>query len=229
MPGSGQLGLSMAEEFGLPHSAVTTVIKALRSDRVLSIKGRGSSAAQMTVADAAAITVGIMSGAVSAEIPSITRRLLEMPSRHFVRPVTAPSSDPLAPAPHRFLDGFSALFDGGWDDSAAGVDAEDEMDGVRIVLAVDGNRREGFAVIEARDEDGAPIKNFYSTQALRAGVSHDENPSDFGLLLYHKPPRFVFAASIDGRALAALKRALADPVSKRRSGVARNTGSSEDV
>lgn len=229
MASSGQLGLKMAEAFGLPHSTVITAIKALRAGRALSIKGRGSSAAQMTVADAAAITVGIMSAAVSAEIPSVTKRLLEMPCRHFVRPGSTADSKLLAPPSHRFVDGFCVLFDGEWELGGTSGDAYSEMDGVRIVLGVDGSRNEGFAVIETRDADGASVKNFYSTLPLRTDVPASENPEGLGLGLYRDPPKFVFAASVDGRALSALKRALAEPVSARRTTSERAAAPSEDA
>jgi hypothetical protein len=217
VPGSGQLGILMSDAFGLPHSTVTTVIKALRSDRVLSIKGRGSSAAQMTIADAGAIMVGIMSGAVSAEIPALTKRLLQMPSRHFVRPASALGlRDLLTPVSHTFLDGFCALFEEGWHVDDRDSDAEKKIACVRIMLGVDGSRTEGFAVIEAQDSHGTSIKNYYATLGLRAGILADEAPEGLGLRLYHAAPRFIFAASVEGPALAALKRALVDPVSERR-------------
>ena len=226
VPGSGQLGIRMSDAFGLPHSLVTTVIKSLRSERVLSIKGRGSSAAQMTIADAGAIMVGIMSGAVSAEIPSITKRILRMPSRNFVRaPPSTEDQCSLEPSPHTFLDGFSALFQGGWDASRA----DERITGSRIMLGFDGHRTEGFAVLEATDHDGAPIKNFYSTCALRDGFSEGEDSPGLGLSLYLNPPRFVFSASVDGIALSALKRALADPVSAKSRGKSGRVGPAEDV
>ncbi len=213
MPGSGELGLRMAAAFGVPHSVVGTAIKALRAGRVLSIKGRGSSAAQMTAADAAAIVVGIMSGAVSAEVPLITRRILEMPSRHFVRAPAPVASDLVRPRQHLFVDGFRALFDTGWDGAAAGAD---EMQGACVTVGLDGSRSEGFAVIETRDHDGAPMKNFYSTRVPNSSLSKEANPMGLGLELYPDPPPFVFSASVDGRGLAALRRALVDPASARR-------------
>jgi hypothetical protein len=154
-----------------------------------------------------------MCGAVSAEIPSITRRVLEMPSRHFVRPTASVGSDLVRPQQHPFVEGFCALFDRGWEGEAAGGD---EMFGTSVTVGLDGYRRDCFAVIEARDYDGAQIKNFYATRAPRSSLSADENPVGLGLDLYPDPPPFLFSASVNGRGLGALRRALAEPASDRR-------------
>lgn len=222
LPGSGQLGLGMAEALGVPHGTVTTVIKALRAGRMIAMKGRGVSAAQMTTDDAIAITVGIMSAAVTAEVPAVTRLLLEMPLRHTVRAVPSAQAGELSkPAPHTFFDGFRALFEGDeWDEAgSAGGRREPvgEMAGVWVTAAVDGRREKGFGVIEAQGVNGDTWQNFYSTMERWTAPPAGASPAAVGLNLYKDAPTFVFSSIIDGRALAAVKLALSEPLARRGS------------
>lgn len=225
MAGSGRLGADMADALGLPSSTVMTAIKALRAGRMLNIKGRGQSAAQMTADDAIAIVVGIMSAAVTAEIPKVTRMLLEMPSRHFVRQADGPVegstwSELLDPRPHQFSAGLRALF---LDETAAAFGSSSQQatenlfnpkydpGAVSIAVGVNGYRDKGFAMIEAATSDGRPLKNFYGTPETGDPLQPNSDPGGLGLKLYRNPPTFVFAAAIDGRALSAVGRVLAEP------------------
>ena len=223
LPGSGQLGLKMAKTLGVPHGTVATVIKALRAGRMLAMKGRGVSAAQMTADDAIAITVGIMSAAVTAEVPAVTKLLLAMPLRHFVRAAPKGQAVELSePDPHTFLEGCRALFEGDEWDEAAGSSGDrretvGQKDGVWVTAAVDGRREKGFGLIEARGINGDTWQNFYSTMELWAAPEASSSPGAVGLSLYRDAPTFVFSSIIDGRAVAAVKLALSEPLARRGS------------
>ena len=79
------------------------------------MKGRGVSAAQITADDAIAVVVGINVGHRDHRDSKVTRRLLEMPSRHFVREANGPVErstwgELSDPRPHLFSDGLRGLF-----------------------------------------------------------------------------------------------------------------------
>ncbi len=229
MAGSGRLAMEMAAAFDMPNSSVTTVLKALRADRVIKILGRGSSAKQMTADDAVAMIVGVASTAVSAEVPRIARKLIEMPWRHCVRRGWSDLAIRLVPhvlglpTPHPFKRGFGALFREEWTERAPGEERDemrtvfnplDDVDALRVTIGVDGQRKDGFAVIEARVSEEHTLKNFYSTRPLRDDVKKDEDPGGLGLSLYDPAPPFVFSAVLDGRSLVALAAALAAPIAE---------------
>lgn len=236
MAGSGKLGLEMAAAFGMPHANVTTVLKALRSEqlrgeRVIKVWGRGSSAAQMTPDDAVALIVGIASATVTAEVPKITKQLLDMPLRHCVRKGWSDLALRLVPhtlnlpTSHPFKNAFSALFREEWTELPPGLERADlggtmlfnplhDVDALRVTIGVNGFRTEGFAVIEARVTESNTLKNFYSTSALRPNVEKDEDPGGLGLSLYEPAPPFAFSAVLDGRALVALAGVLAAPIAE---------------
>ena len=227
MPGSGLLGTKMAELLEMPHSTVTTAIKALRADRMLNIKGRGTSAAQMTADDAAAILVGIMSAAISADMPKIARLLLDMPCRIFMRdgrivePDTSESGQggaAFGPRPHGFIDGLRDLFPEtvsprsgpSWSATAGAGPFFGEGDEVSVTVGVDGHRKKGFAVLEFAFGGGSPNKNFYSTCERHEERPAEKDAKDLGLGFYRKAPPFVFSATVSGRALFAIGKFLAD-------------------
>jgi hypothetical protein len=231
MAGSGLLGLEMAAALEMPHSSVTTVIKALRARRIIKVAGRGSSALQMTPDDAIALIVGVASGAATATVPEITEKLIEMPLRHSVRHGWSEIAIRLAPHVlqlpdhHPFKSGFRALFDESWTERELGSEFDDlgqmrmfdplqDIDALRVTIGINGFRTEGFAVIEARVTDGKRLKNFYSTRPPRPDVEDNEDPGGLGLSLYNPAPPFVFSAVLDGRALVALARVLAAPVAE---------------
>jgi hypothetical protein len=230
MAGSGRLGTEMAAAFDIPPANVTTVLKALRSERVIRVAGRGSSALQMTPDDAIALIVGIASASATADVPGITRMLIEMPLRHSVRQGWGDMAIRFAPhvlvlpTPHTFKDGFHALFTEEWIDQSEREEMGemgmfnplDDIDAIRVTIGVNGHRTEGFAVIEARVTESKTLKNFYSTKARRRDVKKDEDPGGLGLSLYEPAPPFVFSAVLDGRALVTLAHVLAAPVAEAR-------------
>jgi hypothetical protein len=231
MAGSGRLAMELAAAFDVPHANVITVLKALRSDRVIKIWGRGSSAAQMTPDDAVALIVGIASASVTAEVPEITKVILAMPLRHCVRKHWSDLALRLVPhelslpANHTFKDGFGALFRQEWTERPPGTEPEDlgglmvfdplrDIDALRVTIGVNGRRTAGFAVIEARVTEDKTLKYFYSTAALRPDVTQDEDPGGLGLSLYQSAPTFAFSAVLDGRALVELAGVLAAPIAE---------------
>jgi hypothetical protein len=231
MAGSGKLGMELATAFEMPHATVTTVIKALRADKIIRVSGRGSSAAQMTPDDAIALIVGIASAAVTAEVAMITKRLIEMPLRHSVKKGWSDIAVLLAPhvlvlpEAHQFKAGFRALFDEAWKERPLGYefddmggirkfDPMDDIDALRVSIGVNALRTEGFAVIEARVTEEKKLKNFYSTQLLRPDIEKNEDPGGLGLSLYQSAPPFVFSAVLDGRAVVSLAQVLAAPISE---------------
>lgn len=217
MAGSGQLGLKMAQLLELPHSTVTSAIKALRAGRMLNIKGRGISAARMTADDAAAILVGIMSAAISADMPTITGTLLKMPCRVFMRqghifePDVSPAQGNVRPQSHQLIDGLRGLFPdaptrqaaSAWSATAGAEELFAEGEAVSVTVGLDGHRARGFAVLEFPGADGSLNMNFYSTCEVREGRSAEE-AKDLGLGLYTNAPPFVFSATVNGRVLFAI-------------------------
>ena len=207
MPGSGQLGLRMAGGLGVPHATVITVIKALRAGRMLTMKGRGVSAAQMTADDAIAITVGdhvrsrhrrapgghktAAGNAVAALRPRSTvgpsRRACGAGPPHISRRISAPCS--------KAMNGSETT-----GSSDAQHETVGQMDGMWVTAAVDGGRKKGFGVIEARDVEGDTWRNFYSTdgaasrgpnsrRSRRCRLEPVQRCTDVRFLLDHRRPR----------------------------------------
>lgn len=230
MAGSGRLAVEIAEAFDIPHSNVTTVVKALRADRLIKISGRGSSAAQMTANDAITMIVGIASASATAEVSKVTQLLVKMPLRHTVRQGWSDIAIKLAPHvlslpdPHPFQDGFQALFNEEWTDHSERENSGNmelfnpmvDVDAVRVTIGVNGHRTAGFAVIEARVTEGKKLKNFYSTLPRRPDLKKDDDPGGLGLSLYQPVPSFAFSAVLDGRGLVKLASVLAAPVAESR-------------
>ncbi|MEH2480197.1 hypothetical protein V1282_003554 [Nitrobacteraceae bacterium AZCC 2146] len=78
MASSGDLARALALVLGLPEASIATVMRALRNDNMITMKGRGTSAAAMTSTDAAVVLTAICSGAVTSQIADVTNRLLRM-------------------------------------------------------------------------------------------------------------------------------------------------------
>lgn len=236
MAGSGRLVAEIAKALAIPNPSAMTTLKALRADKkVLDITGRGSSATQMTADDAIAIIVGIMSSTVSADVARVTRKLLDMPLQH--RPWKSWSGlASLAqhvlrlPEEHTFKDAFGRIFSRAWrtpeqeeeerakrpdwanEEPNRPYDPLSDPDALRVTIAVNGYRTEGFATVEARITENKTVKNYYSTRPRRPGVGEDTTPDGLGLGLYDDAPTFVFAGVLDGRAMRVLGEVLADPL-----------------
>jgi hypothetical protein len=210
MISSGLLVALAASALEIPPANVATVLKALRANRLISVKGRGLNAATMAPIDAAALLTGISTGAVTAEIPTVSRMLLAMAQQHEIHsgPQTFRlSSDPLEllESGHTFGEGFAALLE-------QALQAYKDPDGEpltqsQVTIGLNGSKTAGIATIEAISE-GHRLKFFYSSFALREGISGCEDYSGIGLELFDAPS-FMTATIIKGRALSEIAQGLA--------------------
>jgi hypothetical protein len=227
MAGSGTVANEIAQAFDLPISEVNKAVKACRASRLIRITGRGSSAAQMSARDAVTMITALAAFAVAAEVPDITKMLIGMPCRHLVmrggtnlvRRLGRHHFHNLLGRP--FHEGAARLFEEEWkspedQDGDMAFNPLDAPHALRLHIALDGRRTNGFAAIHAVATGTVSVKSYYSTIPLRLGVEEDEAPEGLGLELYPNPPEFMFSAMIDGRALARIGRALAQPVRRSR-------------
>lgn len=238
MAGSVTLAAEMAKALDLPPASVLTTLKALRADKshkVIEVGGRGSSAKQMSEQDAIGLLVGVMSATASSDVARVTRLLLDMPVRHEpwrntaglerLRPQVWPLNDS-----HIFKDAFGALFSRAWrtpeqDEEERGdipeamweerelpYDPLNDPASLRVMIAFNGYRTEGYGFVQARITKDLTIKSYYSTRTKRPETKDGLIPDDIGFELYEQPPTFAFAATLDGRGMRTLAQVLADPV-----------------
>lgn len=214
MAGSGRLAEEMATILAVPHADIATVVKALRARRILKVTGRGSNAAQMTPADAAAILVGVMSGAPSTGVSAITAMLLDMECRYSIH--TEPGKEALLRAPqhaHRFSDALVLLLEGEPNRSGPlDVLREEGLtipnDDLLVTVGVDGARTGGFAVIDFCKADGPLRRYLYSTLPRARSSSPNHAQTGLALQLYERPPKFTCQSAVAGSALADIRRTL---------------------
>jgi hypothetical protein len=213
MAGSGRLAAEMATILAVPHADIATVVKALRARRILNVTGRGSNAAQMTPADAAAILVGVMSGAPSTSVSAITAMLLDMECRYSIH--AEPGKEALLKAPqhaHRFRDALVVLLEGEPNGRPLEVLTEEGLtipnDDLLVTVGVDGARTGGFAVIDFCKADSPLRRYLYSTLPRARSSSPDHAQTGLGLQLYERPPKFTFQSAVAGSALADIRQTL---------------------
>jgi hypothetical protein len=220
MTTSGVLVTKAAAALGMDEGVVSTTLKSLRAHRMISMKGRGKNAAEMTPEDVAALLAGIATGAGTADIPAIARILLDMPSRYEVRrdnPIGRLVNNPLnrlRPG-DPFSQGLAALLgeeiepernEWGEQDASNPLTAS-----ARVVIGLDGKKQHGFGAIRGL-VGGSPVYFYYSDLPKWRDVEPGSTPAELGLELYQNPPPFVMAVTIHGGALRALAKAVApDP------------------
>jgi hypothetical protein len=229
---SGKLARDFAEALGVPAATGTTVMKALREAGMVTMRGRGTSAANMTRRDAAILLVATASGAVSSRLSEVTDFLLKMPV--VLRPPRAAGFESLRasvistfaalPEKHTFADALMALLESSW-----GEDVRDEegnergpvLDPLRspqslaITIGMNGMKDGGFAIVQAQVTPKQVMQTYYSSWKLK----RDPGPALAGdvLHLFDSGSDFLSTAHLSGTVIAAAIKTLTEPVKTTRS------------
>jgi hypothetical protein len=232
MASSGKLARTFAQSLGIPEAAATTVMKALRTEKdMVSMRGRGSSAADMTTKDAAVFLTAILSGAVTSQLAEITNFLLDMPQVYAkvegappqglasLRQRTSGFFDPKKTM--SLLDGLLALLDETWragdpidenEPSYPIFDALTKPESVTFSLGMNGTKTGGFAVLKARAAPQLLVTRIYSSWKLKKDISPEDSP----LHLFESKASFLTIAELNGEAINAAIVSLREPVPKTR-------------
>lgn len=220
MATSGVLVTKAAAALGMNEGVVSTTLKSLRAHRMISMKGRGKNAAEMTPEDVAALLAGIATGAGTADIPPIARILLDMPARYEIRHDRA--IDRLVNNPlnllrpgHTFSQGLAALLSeeiepdrNEWGEQNS---SNPLSTNARVAIGLDGRKQHGFGAIQGF-VGGSPVNFYYSDLPKWRDVESGSAPVGLGFELYQNPPQFVMAVTFQAGALRALAKAVApDP------------------
>jgi hypothetical protein len=232
MASSGKLARDFAEALGVPAATGTTVMKALREADMVSMRGRGTSAANMTRRDAAVLLVATASGAVSSQLPEVTNFLLKMPvvlrspraAGFESARASAISTYYALPEKHAFADALMALLEASW-----GEDVRDEQgnergptidplrrpDALAITIGMNGMKTGGFAIVQAQVTPKTIMQTYYSNWKLKRDPGL-VLPADV-LHLFDSGSDFLSIAHLSGHVIASAIRTLTEPVKTTRS------------
>ena len=231
MASSGKLARDFAEALGVPSATGTSVMKFLREAGMVSMRGRGTSAANMTRKDAAIFLVAIASGAVSSQLPDVTNFLLKMPVV-FRSPraagfeslrASAISSYYALPERHAFADALMALLESSWgedmwddegNERGPTFDPLRSPQGLALTIGMNGMKTGGFAVVQAQVTPKLIMQTYYSSWKLK----RDPGPAlaTDALHLFDSGSDFLSIAHLSGEVVAAAIRTLTEPVKTTR-------------
>jgi hypothetical protein len=234
MASSGKLARTFAAALGLPEAVATTVMKALRAEKdMVSMKGRGTSAAEMTKKDAAVLLTAIASGAVTSQLAEVTNFLLGMPQvlekidgeppKGLESLRVSPGSFFYSSGTTTLLDGLLALLDEAWrldeefdeHDNAfrrPTFDSLSRPESLSFMLGMDGMKSGGFAIIKARVTRNLTVTRFYSSWPIK----RDMKPDDDALGMFNSGAAFLSIVLLNGEVIAAAVKSLREPITKTR-------------
>jgi len=206
MASSGKLVRDTAEALPMSLASVSSTMQALRQEEMVSMRGRGTSAASMTSEDAVTLLVALASNAVYSQVLPATKVLKAMPLRASI---------------------LDSRFDGrpaATDDRTLGtvlvglLENSNTHDGVRIEIGTN-TERGGYAIVYRTSAAGE--RGFvYSTFPLKTGANVPDP-----LTMFEGGPSFFTTAQFDGRVLTAMKASVDEPVLRSRLRVKRSTWS----
>jgi hypothetical protein len=231
MASSGKLSRDFAEALGVPPASGTSVMKFLREAGMVTMRGRGTSAANMTRKDAATFLVAIASGAVSSQLPDVTKFLLTMPvvwrsplpSGFDALRASAMSNYYVLPKKHTFGDALMALFESTWgehvwDDQgmerSPAIDPLDSPHSLALTIGMNGMKTGAFAIVQAQVTPRHAMQTFYSTWKLARDPGPDLETNV--LNLFESGTEFLSIAHLSGQVIAAAIRSLTEPVKTTR-------------
>jgi hypothetical protein len=190
-------------------------MKGLRPANLISVKGRGTSAAEMTSRDAAVLLIAIATGASTSYVATATKILMDMPLQLFSRPKLEGFARMRQAmnhkfynktAKHTFFEGLEAVFEINPDDPDGHSGEEDQYDVfkdlTRLALSIgmDLEKKGGFALLQTGSRSDAQIFNCYSSWQPKNPeekslpnllTAFDTNAS---FTLYHFKGEVLFAA-----------------------------------
>jgi hypothetical protein len=242
MASSGKLTQVISTALGLPEGAGMAVIQRLRAADMITKKGRGTSAADMTLEDAVAILTALVSGAVISEIADVTSLLLDMPHvlsfstgemKGFAAMRTSPSPFYRAARTSTLRDGLIAVlaerwardaeFDEEGNERYPGFDSLVDLKSLSFTVGMDGGRSGGFAMIKARVHADVVMTRFYSTWPVRPpGTSDAER--DYLVdpwSAFDSRAKLMIASRVDGPVFNAVTTCLSEKGPKTRHRVKR--------
>jgi hypothetical protein len=238
MTSSGKLSQTISAALGLPEGAGVLALQALRAAEMITRKGRGTSAAEMTREDAVTILTALVSGAVTSQIAAVTSLLLGMPhvlsfstgqTRSGFAAVRMPPSPFYRAARTSTLrEGLTAVLEETWARDAEfdedgnerypGFNALVDLQTLSFTVGMDGRRSGGFAVIKARVSADIVMTRFYSTWPVK-NYSESTNYQDLALdplSAFDSEAKLMTASRVDGPVFDAASRCLLESVPKTR-------------
>lgn len=207
----------------------------LRAANMITKKGRGTSAAEMTKDDAATILTALVSGAVMSQIADVTSLLLNM--KHvlsFTAGKMPPGLGALRVSPSLFYrasktatlrDGLAAVLDETWAQDAEfdedgnerypGFDSLIDLVSLSFTVGMDSRRSGGFAVIKARVTRDIVMTRLYSTWPIKTSVTEEDFLID-PWSTFDSGAKLMIASRVDGPVFAAAATCLKESSSKTR-------------
>ncbi len=181
MSTSGRLIDSLSDALRLPRAIVMTTMKGLRPAEMISVRGRGTSAAHMTSKDAAILLMAIGSQAATSHVAAATRLLMDMPYRFGSRPdlkgfsglrQTRYHAFYSMTGAHNFFDGLNSVIEAEikpdeWYERADPEEPEynafDRPEDLSLTIGMDLEKSGGFALLQTGSWNRTRIFNVYST------------------------------------------------------------------
>jgi hypothetical protein len=235
---SGKLIDSLSDVLHLPRATIVTAMKGLRPANLVSVRGRGTSAAEMTSGDASVILIALGSGAATSYVADATKLLMEMPLRFSFRPklrtVAALRQSSRHPfysmtGQHPFFDGLNTIiraelpppelippperFDDPLNEKEY-FNALEHPEKLSLTIGMDLQKTGGFALLQTGSWSGVKIFNAYSTWPVKAGHSDDAFPDLVNVFETQATGFTTF--HFKGGVLAAAVKALKEPSKKTR-------------
>jgi hypothetical protein len=226
MATSGKLAEDLSVALAIPRASIQTMLQVLRQAGMVSTKGRGLSAAEMSSADAAALLVALATHASAPFVSRVTGLLLDMDLRvsQTLAPATAEhvadwTTRKLKPGGRfSFSTALINLIQRGAydpDEPAPGQKFDDPLANpgkVGVWIGVDGQRSGGFGLVRVSTSDGTTERNLYSTWGVRKSV-----PPSFDLLnFFEGGPRYFSITYYSGDAIACVVESLNAPIGRPR-------------
>lgn len=190
MTTSGRLIETLAGALRVPPAVVMTTTKALRTSGMVSVRGRGTSAANMTVRDAAVLLTAIGSGASTSYVSKATDMLMRMPLRFSRRPGRKGFGDLRGflshpffamTGEHTFIEGLESVLtdeiktDEWFEESRpARVNLLDRPEMLSLTIIMDLEKQGGAALLKTGSWKKTEIFNVYSTWPEKAGCSQQD-------------------------------------------------------
>jgi hypothetical protein len=211
-------------------------IQRLRAADMITKKGRGTSAADMTIEDAVAILTALVSGAVISEIASVTSLLLDMPhvlslpmgEMKGLGKLRSPSAFYRAARTSTLRDGLVAVLAERWARDAEldeegnerypGFDSLVDLKSLSFTVGMDGGRSGGFAMIKARVHADVVMTRFYSTWSVKAPATSDEE-RDYLVdpwTAFDSRAKLMVASRVGGPVFDAVTACLSEEATKTR-------------
>lgn len=234
MATSGKLAEDLSGALEIPPASVRTLLQVLRQAELVSSKGRGPSAAEMSREDATALLIALASHASAPFLSEITDRLMKM---RFRASQVLPDGAADTNSRWSVRDGeddecfSSALADlmQGAVKSAPDPQVVDPLAApgkVGVWIGVDGRRSGGFALIRKLGSDAMSTRNLYSTwKVIPAALN---GPLDV-LNFFESGPRFFSITYYGGEVIARVVESLREPVGRPRKRGGRVARSSRGV